>query len=262
MLSVTARSASHSTQWLHSIPILLASLAACAQAPPNGNLVPTLEVSTAVTPDGTALRTGDSCYTMFSTTGGKHPIGVTFQSIQPVKAGSVDALAVVVHQHMSDGKFDMRDAFLLRRKDMLPISFENTRFGKPHVHLEYGERKVDGWKLAKDGHKDEVHLTFATPVWEGNLWGVTFAALPLRQGESYRLPIYQYDSGPDEFLVDVKAPGTSPGTHGPEPQWELRAGTAAFRADYRVSGGPTRMEQSYVAGTQTQEPGGDCTGVQ
>ena len=212
-------------------------------------------------PDGTALNIGDSCYTMFSTTGGKHPIGVTFQSIRPVRAGSLDALAVVVHQHMSDGKFDMRDAFLLRRKDLLPISLENTRFGKPHVHLEYGDRKVDGWKLAKDGHKDEIHLTFATPVWEGNLWGVTFAALPLREGGSYRLPIYQYDSGPDEFLVDVKAPGQNPAVRTSDPQWELRAGTAAFRADYRVSKGPQRMEDSYVAGTQIQEPGGDCSGV-
>src|SRR5260370_11142597 len=51
-----------------------------------------------------------------STTLFRSPIGFVFQSIQRLEAKCVDALAIVVHQHLSSRKFDMRDSFLLRRK--------------------------------------------------------------------------------------------------------------------------------------------------
>ena len=42
------------------------------------------------------------------------------------------------------------------------------------------------------------------PVWDGNLWGQTFAAMPLSTGASLTLPAYQYESGLGMFYIDVQ----------------------------------------------------------
>jgi hypothetical protein len=104
-------------------------------------------------PDGTLLALGDYCYTITANRdGAEQPIGLTFQSIHRQQVDGIDVLAIVVHQRFSNGKFDMRDSFLLRRSDLRPIRLDTIRDGAPHVHLDYTTDRVIGWKMV-DGKK-------------------------------------------------------------------------------------------------------------
>ena len=210
------------------------------------------------TPDGTLLKLGDYCYTITADhDGATEPIGLTFQTIHRQQVDGVDALAIVVHQHLSSGKFDMRDSFLLRRSDLRPIRLDNERNGLPHVHLDYTADHVSGWKMV-DGKKQPIDIGFAGPVWDGNLWGETFAALPLEVGKEYQLPVYQYDSGKGFFFVNAVGRKKLDTPVGAFDAWVLRAGLKKDeQADYYVGSGE-RLELGYAAGPSSQHLGGDC----
>jgi len=210
-----------------------------------------------VTPDGTALALGDVCYTISATKNGKeYAIGTTFQSVRREQVDGVDALAIVVHQRMFDGTFEMRDSLVVRRADLRPIRLDTDRNGAPHVHLDYTANRVNGWKMV--GHdKQVIDVALNGPVWDGNLWGETFAALPLKDGGSYRLPVYQYDTGKGSFIVEV----TGKRAFGASDAWVLKAGLKEDQlVDYYVGVSP-RIELGYAAGPSSQHLGGDCKGL-
>ena len=181
--------------------------------------------STTVTvPDGSRLALGQYCYNMTAMkNGAEKPIGVTFQSISRQQFQGVDALAIVVHQHMFSGKFDMRDSFLLRRSDLRPMLLDTDRDGVPHVHLDYSERQITGWKMV-GATKQPIHVDLAGPVWDGNLWGETFAALPLASHAALTLPTYQYDSGLGTFYIDTSDQHEESTPAGKVHAWQIKAG--------------------------------------
>ncbi len=140
-----------------------------------------------VIPEGRQLREGESCYSILAKKGDTpQTIGSVFQSVTRRQVGKTEALTIVIHQRLANGKFDMRDEFLVRSDDLRPISLDNMRDGKPHVHLDYDETGVTGWKVV-DGNKENVAVKLSQPVWGGNLWGLTFAALPMKSGARYEL---------------------------------------------------------------------------
>jgi hypothetical protein len=148
----------------------------------------------AAIPNGSVLALGDTCYTITANKDGSaQPIGYVFQSLKSQQIDGTEILTVVVHQHLLSRRFDMRDSLVLRRVDLLPLHLDTDRDGVPHVHLDYVANRVTGWKMV-NGSKESIDVKFAGPVWDGNLWRVTFAALPLKTGKSYQLPTYQYDS--------------------------------------------------------------------
>ncbi len=211
-----------------------------------------------LTPDGTRLEQGNFCYTMtMKHDGVEQPSGFTFQSIHQTKVDGVDALAIVVHQHLSSGKFDMRDSFLLRRSDLRPIRLDNDFNGAPHVHLDYTANHVSGWKMV-EGRKEPIDVAFDGPTWDGNLWGELFAALPLQQGARYQLPMYQYDSGKGSFFVNAAGKRPFATASGSVSAWTLKAGIKADEQyDYFV-GSSRAIELGYAAGPSSQHLGGDC----
>ena len=214
-----------------------------------------------VAPNGKLLELGQYCYTMTTSKDGiTKPIGVTFQSISRERIQGVDALAIVVHQHTFDGKFDMRDSFLLRRDDLRPIRLDNDRNGLPHVHLDYSDRHISGWKMVRTT-KIPIDVELSGQVWDGNLWGETFAALPLKAGSSVTLPTYQYDSGFGMFFVDAldQYPESTPS--GTVQAWRIKAGPSrSEQVDYIVSTHPG-LEIGYTAGPSSQHLGGNCSDV-
>jgi hypothetical protein len=222
---------------------------------------PTTENGIAAIPDGSVLALGDSCYTITTNKNGtEQPIGFVFQSIQRQQVNGVDALAIVVHQHLSSRKFDMRDSFLLRRIDLRPIRLDTDRDGAPHVHLDYAADRVTGWKMVK-GSKESIDLKFDGPVWDGNLWGVTFAALPLKEGGSYQLPTYQYDNGKGNFFVTVTSQQKMSTPKGVVDAWVLEAGLKPNERVEYLAGKSPHMELGFIAGPMSQHIGGDCTGI-
>ena len=214
-----------------------------------------------VTPNGTLLALGQYCYTMTAFRDGTtKPIGVTFQSISRMQVQGVDVLAIVVHQHMYSGKFDMRDSFLLRRDNLLPIRLDTDRNGSPHVHLDYSDRHISGWKMV-GATKKPIDLELSGPVWEGNLWGETFAALPLTAGLAITLPTYQYDSGFGRFYIDAVDQHQEIVPAGTVQAWRIKAGLSrSEQVEYTVSTHPG-FELAYTAGPSSQHMGGDCSGV-
>jgi hypothetical protein len=192
-------------------------------------------------PNGADLALGDFCYTITAGADGKEqPIGYVFQSLTADHLDGIDVLTVVVHQHLLTKKFDMRDRLVLRKADLTPLRLDTDRDDSPHVHLDYSPGRVTGWKMVA-GAKEPIDVALNGRVWDGNLWGVTFAALPLKAGANYRLPVYQYDSGKGEFFVTVV--GLKPNE----------------RVKYLLGQRP-RMELGYAAGP-TSQLGGDCTGL-
>ena len=208
----------------------------------------------AIIPDGTRLREGEVCYAITATKdGATRVIGGVFQSVKRRQSGDVDALAIVVHQRLANGKFDMRDEFLVHRKDLRPISLDNFRGGEAHVHLDYGPSQVTGWKAEK-GVRTPISVKTEGPVWDGNLWGLTFAALPLRQSSSFELPMYQYDSGLGAFTGRV----TGEETVGGAKAWTVDAGVSKDRRTTYLIGHDGR-ELGYRAGPMAQTVARDCS---
>jgi hypothetical protein len=215
----------------------------------------------AATPNGSDLALGDSCYTITTTKDGKQQtLGFVFQSLKSEQRNGSDVLRVVVHQHLLSGKFDMRDSLTVRRADLRPLSLDTDRDGAPHVHLDYAAHRVTGWKMV-NGAKEPISVAFDGPIWDGNLWGVTFASLPLKAGGSYRLPTYQYDSGKGSFFVTVTGRRKVDTGQGAVNAWVLEAGlNSNERVEYLVSRNPP-MELGYNAGPMSQRIGGDCAGL-
>lgn len=212
-------------------------------------------------PNGSSLALGDSCYTITTQKEGKEqPIGYVFQSLKSQKLDGADVLTIIVHQHLLNRKFDMRDSLVLRTADLTPLHLDTDRDGAAHVHLDYAENRVTGWKIV-NGSKQPIDVSFDGPVWDGNLWGVTFAALPLKAGKSYHLPTYQYDSGKGDFFVTVNGQRRVTTPNGTVDAWVLEAGLKPDELVEYLIGQMPRMELGYIAGPMSQHLGGDCSGL-
>ncbi len=160
-------------------------------------------------PQGSRLVPGDQCFAITrhdAASGDDVVIGATHQVIRRVRIGGRAAFDIVVNQSVPAAKFAMRDHFVLARADLTPIAFDSRRNGVDHVSLSYAPGRVTGrvtGRRVEKGATVPIDVAVPTPVWEGNLWGVTFGALPLAAGRSFVLPFYQYDSGIGRFDLAV-----------------------------------------------------------
>jgi hypothetical protein len=201
--------------------------------------------ATTPTPQGDRLATGTSCYAITATKdGATHTMGHAFQSIERVTHDGKPALKIVVHQRMGD-KFDMRDTFLLDAVTLRPFEMANERFGKPHVRDVYTEANVVETRWDDAGKPTTVDKPLTQPVWEGNLYGVLFAALPLAQGDTYSIPYYQYDKGEGAFAIEVTGIRTMDTPLGKRDAILLRAGPSKDRQMEYVIGASPRIELGY-----------------
>ncbi|WP_294250757.1 hypothetical protein [uncultured Sphingomonas sp.] len=202
-------------------------------------------------PDGSRLREGSACYAL--TREGK-PIGQTWQRVRAAIEGSTPVWDIIVHQRVGDGRFDMRDHFVLRRTDLTPIRMDSRRNGVEHVAVRYDGADIE---VARPG-QEVTRFRASGKVWDGNLWGLTFAALPLRQGGSYTVPFFQYDKGLGRFALEVTGS-------------EQVDGRSAWRVDVETGGGGQTVR--YLIGKNppeelgTESPmfgqrlGGDCSAL-
>lgn len=171
----------------------------------------------AATPEGRRVALGEQCFT--STLNGR-AIGVTRQVTRAVRLNGRPVWDVVVHQSVPAQRFDMRDHFVLDRADLAPITLDNRRAGVEHVRLTYAKDRVTGTRTEK-GVATPIDVATPGKVWNGNLYGVTFGALPLKRGANFRLPFYQYDKGVGRFVVRVTGSETVATPAGPVEAWAL-----------------------------------------
>jgi len=213
------------------------------------------------TPNGALISASETCYSISRTRDGEtRLIGATWQSIERDQLDGVDVLRVVVHQRGTGGRFDMRDSFVLRASDLRPIAFENTRNGALHVSLRYEEGRVVGRRM-EDAAEQPVDIALPTPVWEGNLYGVTFAGLPLEADATFQLPFYQYDKGLGAFDLRVVGSEVVPTNEGPVDAWLVQARVGSdIQITYLVAKAD-RRELGYRGASFTQSLGGDCSEI-
>ncbi len=197
--------------------------------------------------NGTRLQPGTVCYAIAR---GETVMGATLQTVKATTANGAPAWDVVVHQRVGD-KFDLRDHFVLRQKDLAPIAFDSRKSGVEHVRVVYGPGKL----VTTRPGAAPVEIALTGPVWEGNLWGLTFAALPLKEGAHFELPFYQYDKGLGRFRLDVV---------GSEKVGDREAWVVETGGDRKVRyliGKADHAELGYAGGGFAQRLGGDCSGI-
>lgn len=211
-------------------------------------------------PNGRLIRAGAACYTIMR---GDKPVGTTSQTISATTENGRPTWDVVVHQKVAAVGFDMRDHFVLERNTLLPVRFDSaagrdtSARGYHRIELVYGGGRVRGTRETAAG-KTAIDVALASPVWEGNLWGVTFAALPLRAGGTYSLPFWQYDKGLGAFTVRVVGEERVSTPTGMIDAWILEAGADPARlARYQIAKA-SRQELGYAAGPSGQRLGGAC----
>lgn len=213
-------------------------------------------------PFGPRLAAGEACYLMTDSRGGQErPFGRTYQRIDREIVGDREVLRILVHQEIRNGAFSMRDQFVLDAVTMLPIAFESSRNGERHISLAWSAHGISGERHGPDGASEPISVPLASPVWEGNLWGLHFAALPLSEGGRFALPFWQYDKGFGEFSIVVKGSRFVETPVGPVDAWVVEVATDPARPmTYLISRSDAR-ELGYSGGPITQTLGGDCQGL-
>jgi len=220
-------------------------------------------VALAGTPDGTRLRPGVACFVIERD--GK-AIGETYQAIKLDRLDGRKVWDVVVHQRVAAAGFDMRDHFILAYGDLAPLRFDSQRATKTsergwqRVSLRYTPSRILGSKTTRD-KTTPIDVALDHGVVDGNLWGITFAALDLRQGAVFHLPSWQYDQGFGEFVVRVVGSERKATPAGAVDSWVLEAGTDPKRMSryFIAKRGP--REIGYQAGPMVQRLGGRCANL-
>jgi len=212
-------------------------------------------------PRGDRLKPVEQCFAITrNTKDGPQTVGATKQVVRAVTENGAPAWDIVVAQKIP-GMFDMRDHFVLSRRDLRPIRFDSQRNGVEHVALRYANNRVTGTKRAKDGTSITIDQSSATPYWEGNLWGITFGALPLAANKHLTLPFYQYDKGFGAFDLTVAGSETVKTPTGSVPAWtvDVTAGSGPT-ATYLIAKetGQELGTRSAMFGTTL---GGDCSAI-
>jgi hypothetical protein len=199
--------------------------------------------------DGTRLHPGSVCYAIAR---GETVMGATLQTVMATNANGVPAWDIVIHQRVGD-KFDLRDHFVLRQRDLAPIAFDSRKAGVEHVRVAYGPGKL----VTTRPGAAPVETPRAGSVWEGNLWGLTFAALPLAEGAHFELPFYQYDKGFGRFSLDVVGSEKM----GERDAWVVETSPDGQRKIRYFIGKADNVELGYAGGGFAQRLGGDCSGI-
>ena len=104
-------------------------------------------------------------------------------------------------------------------------------------------------------------MPLTSPVWEGNLYGLTFASLPLTEGAHFTLPVWQYDKAFGEFSVTVTGSRIVETPSGAVDAWVLEAGADQSRLLTYLIAKDDHQELGYSSGPMSQAIGGDCAGL-
>ena len=154
--------------------------------------------------EGARLSAGDTCYAIVGPkTEGERVIGATWQSLRRERLDGRPVMRVVVHQHLSGRTFDLRDDLTLDAATLRPIRLDTTRDDRPHAHLDFSDAAITGYKVGKQGERVSLDQPLTSPVWDGDLYAPTCAALPLSSGATFRVRFHQYERGLGEFTLRV-----------------------------------------------------------
>lgn len=213
-----------------------------------------------IVPDGKRLVPGTQC---FAIERGGERIGDTTQSLAPEEIDGKPVWRIIIHQTLRNGRFALRDEFVVARDTLRPITLTSVRGSDPaspgwqRVELRYSADSITGTRTTATG-STALAVRTEGPTWDGNLWGLTFAALPLAAKAEFKLPTWQYEKGAGTFVVRVVGEETVETPSGPVAAWAVDAGddrTQLVRYHIARSAG---IELSSAGGGMVQRLASGC----
>ncbi|HEY8593196.1 MAG TPA: hypothetical protein VIL42_10090 [Sphingomicrobium sp.] len=210
--------------------------------------------------NGRAIRPGEACYTMRREgKDGAVPFGTTHQRIRILPGPRGGLIEVATRQTGSGarGSFDMRDVYVMRRADLRPVSYLNKVKGETKIELTYGDKQVTG-RREVDGKMVDIAQPLDHRVWEGTLIGPMLAALPLRKGVTFSVPVFKYNQGLGTSTFKVVGEKAVQTPSGPEPAWVIEIPVDDKRSVSYFVSKRSRQELGYDAGFMSQVLGGEC----
>lgn len=212
-------------------------------------------------PDGSRLIVGDSCYAIELN---GEVMGATRQVVREVEHEGRPAWRIEIHQRLPAMQFDVRDTFVVDRRDLSAIRYESDRAASAHapaqsIRISYGPDRLEGSKVEGDV-LTPIEAQLGDPVLDGNLWGLTFSGLELYDGAHHSLSFWHYDKGFGQFSVAVVGDRAIETPDGPVDAWVLEAGDGSGRTTTYLIAKDDHAELGYSAGPFRQTLGGDCTG--
>lgn len=210
--------------------------------------------------DGSHLDEGRSCHNISL---GDDVIGHARQDIEAASHAGEAVWKITIRQEVPGRSFKMRDEFVVRQANLLPISLISERgsnreaSGWQRVSIAYDGGFITGTRETRGGIVPIRERT-ETPVWDGNLWGLLFASLPLAPGARFEIPMWQYDKDFGLFQVRVAGSGPVSTPNGTEQAWLLEAGADPDRLVRYVMSKEDLNELSYEAGPMRQALSSNC----
>ncbi|RZJ00912.1 MAG: hypothetical protein EON90_05255 [Brevundimonas sp.] len=219
------------------------------------------QIALGAIPSAAPIADSETCYVLERVKDGiPSEVGRTWQTVKADRVDGQAVLRVLVHQRATSGGFDMKDVFVLRADTLQPISFENARNGERRVSLAYRARFVEGRRFEDDVWRS-IQSELPDQIWEGNLFGVTFAGLPLEDGAEFELPYFLHDKGLGVFEVEVTGSEIVETPDGPVEAWvvDFKRGDAVLITYLIAKEG--RRELGYRGRNLIQRIGGDCSEI-
>lgn len=207
-------------------------------------------------PSSDYLAVGNYCYLSSVPDGENQKKVVAKVSKKIVKKGEETFIAI--HQVMPSRNFNMKDQFVLNR-DMTPTHFYHSRMGGKSLSIDYDYDGVSTsvFLLGQQTNEDGFSLKFDGKLWEGNLWGTLFTALPLQQNTTFSIPTYHYQNGPSNLeIVDVRKNDIVFNKQS-IPVFEVDVNASGLMTTYFVSV-EDRVELGYENSAFSQWIGGNC----
>jgi hypothetical protein len=215
-------------------------------------LFATLAGATTPQLNGLLIRPGEACYSIGrSGPDGLAPFGTMRMTVKRLKHKGVAALEIMTHQQLTSprGPVNLKDFYLVRRKDLRPISYRSEMSGKTTVRLDYGRSRVLGTREVK-GATIPIDQALGRPTWDGNLYGLTLGYLPLKPNASYQVPVYHYSDGLGEFTINVVGEAQVETPSGSEQAWVIEV--------YRD---PARVARYFISKESRAELGYEAMGI-
>lgn len=212
-------------------------------------------------PDGTRLFAGETCYAVEMN---GQVMGATRQVVNEVEHEGRPAWRIEIHQRLPAMQFEVRDTFIVDRRDLSAIHYESDRAASDRapaqsIRISYGADRLVGSKTVSET-LTPIEAPLAGPVLDGNLWGLTFSGLDLHEGARHTLPFWHYDKGFGQFDVAVVADRKVETPEGRVDAWVLEAGDGSGPTTTYLIAKTSHAELGYSAGPFSQRLGGDCSG--